>query len=85
MRAVRHVGRRLHGDDDARSAALALLAVYAILRRIVRSSLLALALFLPFLATSFFLMLRPLDDRYALGRSSACARCATAGRTCSRG
>jgi hypothetical protein len=43
---------------------LALLAIFALLRRIVRSSLLALALYLPFVATGFSMKLGPLDDRY---------------------
>ncbi|HEX5145734.1 MAG TPA: hypothetical protein VFV85_01830 [Conexibacter sp.] len=43
---------------------LALLAIYAVLRRIARSSLAALALYLPFLATGFSMKLGPLDDRY---------------------
>ena len=45
--------------------AAAMGAVYAALRRVVGRSLLALALFLPFLATSFFLKLGPLDNRYS--------------------
>jgi len=43
---------------------LCMLAVYATLRRVVRSSLLGLALFGPFLATSFFMELGPLSNRY---------------------
>jgi hypothetical protein len=43
---------------------LALLALYALLRRIVRSSLLALALYLPLVATGFFMKLGPLENRY---------------------
>jgi hypothetical protein len=43
---------------------LALLALYAVLRRIVRSSVLALALYAPLLATGFFMKIGPLDDRY---------------------
>jgi hypothetical protein len=43
---------------------LALLALYAIFRRLTRSSLAALALFLPVLATGFFMKIGPLDDRY---------------------
>jgi len=43
---------------------LSLLAVYAVLRRVARSSLLALALFAPFVATGFFMELGPLADRY---------------------
>jgi hypothetical protein len=46
-------------------SALALLAIYAVLRRITRSSLLALALYLPFLATGFFMKIGPLGDRYS--------------------
>jgi hypothetical protein len=44
---------------------LALLAVYAVLRRIVRSSWLALALYAPVLATGFFVLIGPLEDRYS--------------------
>lgn len=44
---------------------LAMLAVYAIFRRVARSSLLALALFLPFVATSFFKEEGTFDNRYA--------------------
>src|SRR4029077_9442687 len=40
------------------------LAVYATFRRLVRSSLLALALYLPFLATAFFMIVGPPSDRY---------------------
>jgi hypothetical protein len=43
---------------------VALMAVYAALRRIVRSSLLALALFAPFVATGFFMKIGPLSDRF---------------------
>jgi hypothetical protein len=43
---------------------LALLAVFAILRRIAGRSLIALALFLPFAATGFFMELGPLSNRY---------------------
>jgi hypothetical protein len=46
------------------ATALSMLAVYALLRRIARSSLLALALFAPFVATSFFMELGPLGNRY---------------------
>jgi hypothetical protein len=46
------------------ASGLCLLAVYAIFRRLVGSSLLALALFLPFVATGFFTELGPLDNRY---------------------
>ncbi|MGN6190409.1 MAG: hypothetical protein ACTHOE_16080 [Conexibacter sp.] len=45
-------------------AGAAMLAVFALLRRVTRSSLAALALFLPFVATSFFVESGPLDDRY---------------------
>ncbi|HEX5145736.1 MAG TPA: hypothetical protein VFV85_01840 [Conexibacter sp.] len=48
----------------ALGSGLALLAVYAVLRRIARSSLAALALYLPFLATGFFTMLGPPGNRY---------------------
>jgi hypothetical protein len=44
---------------------LALLAVYGIFRRLVRRSLLALVLFGPFVATSFFMNLGPLANRFA--------------------
>ena len=43
---------------------LALLAAYATLRRVARSSLLGLALFAPFLATAAFMVVGPPDDRY---------------------
>lgn len=43
---------------------LALLAIFALLARIVRSSLLALLLYMPFVATGFFMKIGPLDDRY---------------------
>ncbi|HYV16739.1 MAG TPA: hypothetical protein VE972_12045 [Conexibacter sp.] len=46
---------------------LALVALYATLRRLVRSSLLALALYLPILASSFFMKLGPLENRYGAG------------------
>jgi len=46
------------------ATALSMLAVYALFRRVVRSSLLALALFAPFLAASFFMELGPLENRY---------------------
>lgn len=46
---------------------LALLALYAVLRRLVRSSLLALALFLPLVATGFYMKIGPLDNRYGPG------------------
>jgi len=45
-------------------SALCLLAIYALFRRLVHSSLLALALFAPFVATSFFTEIGPLDNRY---------------------
>ncbi|HET6447896.1 MAG TPA: hypothetical protein VFG31_02210 [Conexibacter sp.] len=44
--------------------AVVMLAVYATLRRVVHSSLAALALFAPFVATSFFLEEGTLDNRY---------------------
>ncbi len=48
----------------AAAAGAVMLAVYALLRRIVRHSLLALALFVPFVATSFFTEVGPLDNRW---------------------
>jgi hypothetical protein len=45
---------------------IALLAMYDVLRRLARSSLAALLLFAPFLATSFFLLRGPLSNRYTL-------------------
>jgi hypothetical protein len=42
----------------------AMAAVYATLRRLAGSSLTALALFLPFVATSFFMQRGPLENRY---------------------
>jgi hypothetical protein len=47
--------------------AVALLAVYALLRRIVRNGVTALLLFLPFLATSFFPVGGTLTSRYTFG------------------
>jgi hypothetical protein len=47
-------------------SALALLAMYDVLRRLARSSLAGLLLFAPFLATSFFLLRGPLENRYTL-------------------
>jgi hypothetical protein len=46
------------------ASGLCLLAVYAVFRRLARSSLLALALFLPFVATGFFTEIGPLENRY---------------------
>lgn len=43
---------------------LSLLAIFALLRRIVRSSFVALVLWAPLLATGFFMKIGPLDDRY---------------------
>jgi hypothetical protein len=45
---------------------IALLAMYDVLRRTARSSLTAFVLFAPFLATSFFLLRGPLENRYTL-------------------
>jgi hypothetical protein len=45
---------------------LALVAVYATFRRIVRSSLVALALYLPLLATGFFALYDPGGHRYSV-------------------
>ena len=42
-----------------------MLAAFATLRRVARSSLAGLLLFLPFMATSFFMMQGPLVNRYA--------------------
>ena len=47
-------------------SAAAMLATFATLRRLIGSSIMALLLFLPFLATSFFMMEGPLDNRYAI-------------------
>jgi hypothetical protein len=49
----------------ATGSALALLAVYATLRRVVRSSVAALVLFAPFLATTGFMAVGPLENRYS--------------------
>ncbi len=45
---------------------IALLAIYDVLRRVARSPLHGFLLFAPFLATSFFLLRGPLDDRYTV-------------------
>ena len=45
---------------------LALLALFDVLRRVTRSSLAALLLFLPLLATSALRLHGPLDDRFSL-------------------
>jgi hypothetical protein len=45
---------------------IALLAMYDVLRRVSRSALTAFVLFAPFLATSFFLLRGPLENRYTL-------------------
>ncbi len=45
---------------------VALLAMYDVLRRTARSSLTAFVLFAPFIATSFFLLRGPLENRYTL-------------------
>lgn len=47
-------------------SAVAMLAVLAALRRVVRSSVTALLLFLPLMATGFFMMEGPLGNRYAV-------------------
>jgi len=47
-------------------SAVAMLAVLAALRRVVRSSVTALLLFLPLMATSYFMMEGPLGNRYAV-------------------
>jgi len=46
------------------ATALCLLALFAVLRRLLRSSLLALALFAPLLATGFFMEIGPPGNRY---------------------
>jgi hypothetical protein len=46
---------------------LSMLAAYALLRRLARSALAGLLLFLPVLATSFFAITEPLADRYTFG------------------
>jgi hypothetical protein len=48
----------------AAASAVSLLAVYAIFRRLADSSIGALALYLPFVATGFFMELGPLSSRY---------------------
>jgi len=52
--------------EMAALTALALLALYALLRRVTRSSLLALGLFLPLLATSAFRLHDPSTARFSL-------------------
>jgi hypothetical protein len=47
-------------------SAIALLAIYDVLRRVARSSLGAFLLFAPFLATSYFMIRGPLESRYTL-------------------
>jgi hypothetical protein len=47
-------------------SAVAMLAIFDVLRRVTRSSLTALLLFAPFLATSWFLLRGPLENRYTL-------------------
>jgi hypothetical protein len=46
------------------ASGLSLLAIYAVLRRLAGRSLLAVALFLPFVATGFFMEIGPLANRY---------------------
>jgi hypothetical protein len=48
----------------AAASGLAMLAGYGIFRRVTRSSLAALALFVPFIATSFYMIVGPLENRY---------------------
>jgi hypothetical protein len=45
---------------------LAMLAMYGVWRRVARSAALGLLLFVPFLATSFYMMRGPLENRYSL-------------------
>jgi hypothetical protein len=47
-------------------SAAAMLALFATFRRIARSTMTGLLLFVPFLATSFFMMRGPFDDRYSV-------------------
>ncbi len=46
---------------------IALLAMYDVLRRVARSPLHGFLLFAPFLATTFFLLRGPLENRYTVG------------------
>jgi len=46
---------------------VALLAIYDVLRRLARSPLHGFLLFAPFLATTFFLLRGPLENRYTVG------------------
>lgn len=46
---------------------VAMLALFAVLRRVTRSPLIGLLLFLPVLATSFFMLDGPLENRYTYG------------------
>jgi hypothetical protein len=48
----------------AAGSGLAAFAVYAIFRRLVRSSIVALALYAPFLATAWFTIVGPFSDRF---------------------
>jgi hypothetical protein len=50
----------------AAGTTLAMLAIYGILRRLVRSSLIALVLYAAFLATAFYRVVGPPDDRYGM-------------------
>jgi len=45
---------------------IAMLAIYDLLRRVARSALTALLLFAPFLATSWFMVRGPLENRYTV-------------------
>jgi len=51
----------------ATCSGLVLLAIYGIFRRLVRSSLVALLIFGPFVATAFFMITGPLSNRYGPG------------------
>jgi hypothetical protein len=46
---------------------LGMLAIFAVLRRVAGSSIRGLLLFLPVLATSFFMIVGPLENRYTYG------------------
>jgi hypothetical protein len=48
----------------ATCSGLVMLAIYGIFRRLVRSSLAALLIYLPFVATAFFMIVGPLSNRY---------------------
>ncbi len=57
-------GLGVYTTGMATIGAVALLAVFAVFRRVARSSTAALALFLPFVASGFFMQRGPLENRY---------------------